>query len=59
MRRTKTHFEQIPLEIVQKIVKEQLERENDGDDEIDEETLANGFGRAGEPSSADIGKFPD
>jgi hypothetical protein len=58
MRKPKTHFEQVPLEIVRKIVKEELERESDSDGEIDEETLEKGFRRTQEPSLAVGGNSP-
>jgi hypothetical protein len=57
MPKSKTHFEQVPLEVVQKIVKGQLERGIPNADEIGEETLENGVAWPDEPSPAGVGKF--
>ena len=55
MHKPKTHFEQVPLEIVQKIVKEQIERRIPNADEIDEETPENGIAWPDESSPVGVG----
>ena len=57
MRISKTHFEQVPLEVVQKIVKEHLEREIPDTDGIDEETQENGVAWPDEPSPSRRGNL--
>jgi hypothetical protein len=57
MRISKTHFEQVPLETVRKIVKEQLEREIPNADGIDKETLENGIAWPDDPSPAGVRNF--
>jgi len=52
------HFEQVPLETVRKIVKEQLEREICNPDEIDKKTLANAIAGADEPSPVEVSFGP-
>jgi hypothetical protein len=58
MPKSKTHFEQVPLEIVQKIVKGQLERGNPNADEIDRETPKNGIAWPDERSSVEVSSGP-
>ena len=58
MPKSKTHFEQVPLEVVQKIVKGQLERGNLNADEIDRETLENGIAWPDEGSPAEVRPGP-
>jgi hypothetical protein len=48
----KTHFEQVPLEVVQKIVKEHLEREIPDTEGIGKETAENCIAWPDEPSPA-------
>jgi hypothetical protein len=57
MRISKTHFEQVPLETVRKIVKEQLEREIPDADGIDKETMENGIAWPDEPSPTRVGNL--
>ena len=52
MPKSKTHFEQVPLEVVQKIVKEHLEREIPDADGIGKETAENSIAWPDEPSPA-------
>ena len=58
MPKPKTYFEQVPLEVVRKIVEEERKWENDSDGEINEETLEKGFRRTREPSLAEGRNFP-
>jgi len=65
MPESKTHFEQVPLEVVQKIVKGQLERGIPNVergipniDEIDGKTLENGIAWPDEPSPAEVSSGP-
>ena len=55
MPKPKTHFEQIPLKVVLKIVKEEVEGESDKEGEIDEKTSEKSFRRTREPVG---GTFP-
>jgi len=57
MLRFKTHFEQVPLETVRKIVREQIQREATNDDGINKETLEKGLAAVEEPSMADVASF--
>jgi predicted type IV restriction endonuclease len=57
MLRFKTHFEQVPLETVRKIVREQIQREAMNDDEINKETLEKGLAAVEEPTVADVASF--
>jgi hypothetical protein len=57
MTKFKTHFEQVPLEIVRKIVLEQIQREATKDDGINKETLEKGLATVEEPSMADVASF--
>jgi hypothetical protein len=59
MLRFKTHFEQVPLETVKKIVREQIQREATNDDGINKETLEKGLAAMEEPSVPDVSKFSD
>ena len=52
-----TYFEQVPLETVRKIVKEQLEREYTRGSAIDKATSEKGFAVAEEPSAAEVSNF--
>ena len=58
MPKSKTHFEQVPLEVVQKIVKGQLERGIPNADEIDRETLKIGIAWPDERSPAEVSSGP-
>jgi hypothetical protein len=58
MPKSKTHFEQVPLEVVQKIVKGQLERGIPNADEIDIETPENGIAWPDERSPAEVSSGP-
>jgi hypothetical protein len=55
MPKPKTHFEQIPLNLVLKIVKEQVEGECEGDSATDKKTLEKDSSRTREPVP---GSFP-
>ena len=57
MLRFKTHFEQVPLETVRKIVREQIQREATNDDGINKGTLERGLATVEEPSTADVASF--
>jgi hypothetical protein len=57
MLKPRTHFEQVPLETVRKIVREQIQREAPNDDGISEDTLEKGLGTVEEPSMADVASF--
>ena len=57
MLKSKTHFEQVPLETVRKIVREQSQREAANDDGIDKETLEKAPTAVEEPPMADALKF--
>jgi len=57
MLKPRTHFEQVPLETVRKIVREQIQREATNDDGINEETLEKALAAAEEPSLADVTNF--
>jgi uncharacterized protein YheU (UPF0270 family) len=57
MLKSKTHFEQVPLETVRKIVREQIQREAMDDDGISEETLDRALAAVEEPSMADVPNF--
>ena len=58
MPKSKTHFEQVPLEVVQKIVKGQLERGIPNADEIDGETLKNCIAWPDERPPAEVSSGP-
>ena len=47
MLKSKTHFEQVPLETVRKIVREQIQREAMNNDGIKEEMLESSSRRGG------------
>lgn len=53
MHKTTTHFEQVPLETVRRIM-EQIQREATGGDEIDNETLEAASTKVEEPSAAEL-----
>ena len=57
MLRSKTHFEQVPLETVRKIIEEQRQRETSVGEGTREETLEGGFAGVEEPSWANITMF--
>ncbi len=57
MLKSKTHFEQVPLETVRKIVREQIQREAMNDDGIDKEMLEKALAAVEEPSLADVPNF--
>jgi hypothetical protein len=56
MHKTKTHFEQVPLETVRRII-EQIQRESANGDGIKDETLEGGFAEVKEPSAAELANF--
>jgi hypothetical protein len=58
MPKSKSHFEQVPLEVVQKIVKGQLERGIPNADEIGKETAENGIAWPDERNSAEVSSGP-
>ena len=53
----KTHFEQVPLETVRRIVREQIQREAMHDAGISEEMLEKALAAVEEPSMADVPTF--
>jgi hypothetical protein len=60
MLKSGTHFEQVPLETVRKIIKEQLQREaRTGEDveEVAEERPETAFAAVEEPSMAELATF--
>jgi hypothetical protein len=57
MLKFRTHFEQVPLETVRKIVREQIQREATNDDGIDKETLEKALAAVEEPFMADVPNF--
>lgn len=57
MLNSKTHFEQIPLETVRKIVREQIQREASNDDGINEVMLEKALAAMEDPSTADVPNF--
>jgi hypothetical protein len=57
MLKSKTHFEQVPLEALRKIVQEQIRRKTAMAEEIEKETLVDGFAGAQEPSMAELANF--
>ena len=57
MLKFRTHFEQVPLETVRRIVQEQIQREATNDDGIGEDTLENALAAVEEPSMADVPNF--
>jgi hypothetical protein len=57
MLKSKTHFEQVPLETVRKIVKEPMEREATIADGIEEERPEKAFAAVEEPSMAELATF--
>ena len=57
MFKSKTHFEQVPLETVRKIVREQIQRASISDDEINQEMLEKALAAEEEPSMADVPAF--
>ncbi|MCU1243679.1 MAG: hypothetical protein JWO71_4405 [Candidatus Acidoferrum typicum] len=52
-----THFEQVPLETVRKIIKEQMQREARTSDAIEEERPETAFAAMEEPSMAELAGF--
>ena len=54
---SKTHFEQVPLETVRRIVEEQVQREAATADGIKKETVEKSFAEAEEPSMAEVATF--
>jgi hypothetical protein len=57
MLNSKTHFDQIPLEAVRRIVTAQLQQEAATDDEIKKGPLDKRFAATEEPSMADLSDF--
>jgi len=57
MLKSKTHFEQVPLETVRKIVQEQIQREAMNDDGTNEETVDRALAAVEEPSMAGAPNF--
>jgi hypothetical protein len=58
MLKCKTHYDQVPLEAVRRIVEEQLRREAVTDDGIKNEPPEKTFAAMEEPSVADFSDFP-
>jgi len=54
---SKTHFEQVPLEAVRRIVEEQVQREAATVDGIEKETSKRGFAEVEEPSVTGVSTF--
>jgi hypothetical protein len=54
---SKTHFEQVPLETVRRIVEEQVQREAATVDEIKKEIAEKSFAGVDEPSVAEVANF--
>jgi len=54
---SKTHFEQVPLETVRRIVEEQVQREAAAVDGIKKEMLEKSFAEAEEPSVPVVANF--
>jgi hypothetical protein len=59
MTKFKTHFEQVPLETVRKIVREQIQREATNDDGINKEALEKGLATVEETIHGRRRKFSD
>ena len=57
MLKYRTHFEQVPLETVRKIIKEQMQRDASSTDEIKEERPETAFAVVEEPSMAELAAF--
>ena len=57
MLKCRTHFEQVPLETVRKIVREQIQREAMNDDGINDEMLEKALAAVEEPCMADAANF--
>ena len=57
MLRYRTHFEQVPLETVRKIIKEQMQRDASSTDEIKEERPETAFAVVEELSTAELATF--
>lgn len=57
MLKSKTHFEQVPLETVRKIVREQIQLEAMNDNGINGEMLEKALAAVNEPSMADVANF--
>jgi uncharacterized protein YheU (UPF0270 family) len=58
MLKFRTHFEQVPLETVRKMVREQIQREATNDDGVSEEMLEKALAAVEEPSMADVANLP-
>ena len=57
MLKSKTHFDQVPLEVVRRIVEAQVRREAGTDDGIKKEPSEKAFAAVEEPSTVDISSF--
>jgi hypothetical protein len=57
MLKCKTHYDQVPLEAVRRMVEEQLRREAATDDEITNGPPSKSFAVMEEPSIADLSEF--
>jgi hypothetical protein len=57
MLKFKTHFEQVPLATVRKMVQQQTLSEPTIVDELEGEALGKGFAGAEEPSEAEVANF--
>ena len=57
MLKSKTHFKQVPLEAVRKIVQEQIRRKTAMAEETGKKTLGDGFAGAQDPSVAELANF--
>ena len=54
---SKTHFEQVPLETVRRIVEEQVQREAATVDEIKKEIVEKSFAGVDEPPAEEVANF--
>jgi hypothetical protein len=57
MLKCKTHYDQVPLEAVRRMVEEQLRRKAVTEDGIENERPEKGFAVMEEPSIADLSEF--
>lgn len=59
MLKFRTYFEQVPLETVRKMVREQIQGEAPNDDGVREETFEKALAAVEEPSRGGRSKFSD
>ena len=57
MLKSRTHFEQVPLETVRRIVQEQIQQVTTSGEGIEKETVDKGFAGAGEASMPELANF--